>query len=110
MMTAQQIVEGFLSFLTSRKLDYLLEEIVVKLKDQLEARQETAYVTSAVVLTSRENIELESFLKKEFGKNLKIELKIDPGILGGLKIIVGDQMIDQTVLGKLSSIVSKIEN
>lgn len=109
MMTAEQIVDGFLSFLDSRKLDYLLGEIVAKLNDRLEGRKETAYVTSSVALTSQENSQLEGFLKKEFGRNLKIKLKIDPGILGGLKIIVGDQMIDQTVFGKLNAIVEKIE-
>ena len=50
------------------------------------------------------------WIYKEFGRNLTVKLKIDPQILGGLKIIVGDRMIDQTIAGKLSSLVEKIES
>ena len=110
MINADKIANGFLSFLASKKLDYLLPEILNKLNRYAEQLKETAYVTSAVALNTKENDLLEDFLKKEFGRNLTVKLKIDPQILGGLKIIVGDRMIDQTIIGKLSAIVEKIES
>lgn len=109
MMTADQIADGFLSFLTSKKLHHLLPEIVLKLSRFVEKQKETADVTSAIALTPDENSRLEKFLKKEFGVNFRIKLKIDPAVLGGLKIVVGDRMIDQTIAGKLSSILEKIK-
>lgn len=108
-MTTEQIIDGFLSFLAAKKLNHLLPEIVAKLNVKLEEEKETAYVTSAVALTHEESLRLEKFLKKEFSRVLKINSTVDPGILGGLKIVVGDQMINQTLLGKLSAIIQKIE-
>src|SRR3989344_4027544 len=107
MINADKIVNGFLSFLASKKLGYLLPEILSKLNRYAEQLKETAHVTSAVALNTKENDLLEDFLKKEFGRNLTVKLKIDPQILGGLKIIVGDRMIVQTIIGKLSAIVEK---
>lgn len=109
-MNSDEIVNGFLSFLSSKKLIHLLPEIVAKLNYKLEEEKETAYVISSVSLSREESFRLAEFLKKEFGGTLKIKLMIDPQILGGLKIMVGDRMIDQTVLGKLSSIIEKIED
>lgn len=110
MITPDQIIEGFLSFLSSKKLNHLLPEILNKLNRYYEETKETAYVVSAADLNSEENLRLQEFLKKEFGKVLKIKLTVDPQVLGGLKIIVGDRMIDQTIAAKLSSLVEKIEN
>ena len=109
-MTSEQIINGFLSFLAAKKLNHLLPEIVSKLSRFVEEQKETAYITSAVSLSSEESFRLAEFLKKEFGRALKVQLTIDPQILGGLKIMVGDQMIDQTVVSKLSSIIEKIED
>lgn len=103
-MQLDEIVNGFLSFLSARKLDYLLPEIVNKLQENLKSREDTAFVTSAVDLSEKEREKLKDFLKREFGRDLKMRILVDPEILGGLKIIVGDRMIDQTVTGRLSLI------
>lgn len=108
MINADKIVDGFLSFLASKKLDYLLPEILGKLNRYAEKLKETAYVTSAIRLNAQENAQLENFLKKKFGRTFKVKFIINPQILGGLKIVVGDRMIDQTISGKLFSIIEKI--
>lgn len=87
-----------------------MPEIVEKLNLYLEGQKETAYVTSAVSFTSEESQKLNLFLKKQFGRDLKVKLMIDKTVLGGLKIVVGDSMIDQTIVGKLFSLVEKIED
>lgn len=51
-----------------------------------------AVVTSALPLTDREKARIESVLSVE-----NVEFRIEPGVLGGLVIRVGDQVIDDSV-------------
>ncbi len=107
-MNIDEIVNGFLEFLKARKLDYLLPEILEKLDQHLESREDTAYVTSAVELREEEKKRLQVYLKKNFGYDLKIKLIVDPEILGGIKIVVGDRLIDQTIAGRLNTLKEEI--
>lgn len=108
-MKADEIIDGFISYLKAKKAIGLLPEIVSRLNKIVDLEQNTAQVTSAVVLTEEEVTKLKAFLKKEFGKDLILELNVDPKILGGIKITVGDLMIDRTIASRIDSLVSQIE-
>lgn len=56
-----------------------------------------AVVTSALPLTDNEKKAVEKSLKG------KVEYKVDPGILGGLVVRVGDKVLDGSVAGKLEA-------
>jgi len=61
-------------------------------------------VTSAVPLTEGERSELERRLRSRHGQALAIAYRVDPTILGGLAVRVGDRYVDGSVatrLGKL---------
>lgn len=64
----------------------------------------TAVVTVAEPLSATHSKTLSDALKDVLGKEPKIEVKVDPSILGGLVVKVGSRMIDTSLRTKLNSI------
>ncbi|MBY8821495.1 F0F1 ATP synthase subunit delta [Sphingomonas colocasiae] len=64
----------------------------------------TAQVTSAHPLTSAQVKELQSQLKARVGRNVSVDLTVDPAILGGLVVKIGSQMIDSSIRTRLNSL------
>jgi F-type H+-transporting ATPase subunit b len=61
---------------------------------------DSAVITAALPLTDKE----QDTLKKEILKGKgEVEFKVDPAILGGLVVRVGDKVLDGSVAGKLDS-------
>ncbi len=67
-----------------------------------------ALVTSAVALSDKEQDELTKSLEKQTGKKIELDIKIDPAIMGGLIIIMGDQIIDGSVRYALSQLQDEL--
>ena len=67
-----------------------------------------AEITSAVALTDEERTEIEKKLVESFGSNLEFSYQVDPDILGGLIVQVGDKLIDDSVRGRLNALRQKI--
>jgi len=64
----------------------------------------TAEIQSALALTEEQQQEIERQLISRHGRNLDIHYTVDPAILGGLIIRVGDQVIDTSVRTRLSAL------
>ena len=65
----------------------------------------TAQVTVAEKLSDKNLEALKDALKsKTAGKNIDLDVKIDPAIIGGLIVKVGSQMVDSSLRTKLNSI------
>jgi F-type H+-transporting ATPase subunit delta len=63
-----------------------------------------AEVTVAEALSPTHASSLSSALKDVLGKEPKIDVKVDPAILGGLIVKVGSRMIDTSLRTKLNAI------
>lgn len=70
-------------------------------------RQE-AEVTSAVPLTDAERATLEGRLKATHGPDLPVHYRVDPAILGGLVVRVGDRMVDGSLATRLNQLRQNI--
>ena len=64
-----------------------------------EFKGESAEVTSALPLSSQE----QETVKKSFSAK-EVSFKVDPGILGGLVVKIGDKVLDGSVAGKLEGL------
>ncbi|MFL6111696.1 MAG: F0F1 ATP synthase subunit delta [Catenulispora sp.] len=68
-----------------------------------ERRQRViAYVSAAVPLTEQQRDRLQAVLHRLYGRQVHLNVDLDPAILGGLSIRVGDEVIDGTVATKLA--------
>jgi F-type H+-transporting ATPase subunit delta len=64
--------------------------------------QVVAHVKSAVELSDSQLAKLVNTLSKQVGKDVRINLEIDPKILGGISIRYADDVIDGTVVNRLA--------
>jgi len=69
--------------------------------DSTELSGESSEVTSALPLTTEEQDAVRKNVLEKMGTKAKVEFRVDPLILGGLVIRVGDKVVDGSVSGKL---------
>ncbi|CCH76224.1 ATP synthase subunit delta [Nostocoides japonicum T1-X7] len=82
-----------------RRLEETLGEYLV-----LAARRRdevTAVVTSAVALSEQQTARLSTALEGIYGKSVSIQSIVDPEVLGGIRVQVGDEVVDGTILRRL---------
>lgn len=72
--------------------------------------EDIALVKTAVPLTSEEEEELGERLAAVFGRYLKLEIEVDPELIGGIIVKVGDKVIDRSLLGKLKKLKEHIQS
>lgn len=69
----------------------------------------TAEVTSAHPLTDDQVQALRGNLKSRMGRDVAVDLTVDPAILGGLVVKVGSQMIDGSIRTKLNTLAQAMK-
>lgn len=67
-----------------------------------------ATVMSAVELTQDEIRELTARLEQSTGGRIALEVEVDPSLLGGLVVRVGDRMIDGSIRGRLERLRNQL--
>ncbi len=63
-----------------------------------------AEITSAVVLSDKEQEALRKTLSKQFGEELAFSFYVDPALMGGLRVRVGDRLMDTSVASRLTAL------
>lgn len=69
----------------------------------------SAEVTSAVPLTNEEQAKVKQDVLDKLGGSATVSFKVDPSILGGLVIRVGDRVLDGSVSGQLENMRQSIK-
>ena len=85
------------------------KEIISQLEKIIDKNEEVvrAMISSKEKISKKIVEEVEDFIKKRYkAKNTILEFTIDPKLLGGIKIEVGDEIIDTTLKNK----IKKLEN
>ena len=67
-----------------------------------------ARVEAAVALSSEQQARLQSALAKLFAAPVVIEQQVTPDIIAGVRVTVGDSVIDNTVQGRLRRMLASI--
>jgi len=69
-----------------------------------------AEVTSAFPMTEAQVKELTELLAAKHGKKVKVNVVVDPALIGGVSIAIGDEVFDASVRGKLSRMATALMN
>jgi len=106
------LTANFLQLLAKSRRLFALSDMI-KLFRQIAARHRgeiTAEVVSAHALNETQQSALEDTLKGTAGgRNVRIETRVDPAILGGLVVKMGSRMIDSSLRTKLNSLKTRMK-
>ncbi len=82
-----------------------VEQVLEKFLDAAAARrrQLVAEVVAATPLTEGQRARLSTALRRLYGRDIRLNLDIDPEVIGGLRIMVSGELIDSTVLSRLNT-------
>lgn len=86
-----------------------IRDLFVELKNEHEGVRE-AQIASAFPLDESTLKALVSDLEGKFKAKLDVSVSIDPELIGGVRISVGDEVIDASVRGKLASMAAALKN
>lgn len=77
--------------------------------DNADVKGANAEVTSALPLSDVEQASIKKDLQAKLGSDADVTFKVNPGILGGLIIRVGDRMVDGSVSGQLQALQQSLQ-
>jgi len=86
-----------------------IRELYVELKNGQEGVQE-ADIASAFPLDDATLKNLVADLESRFKCRIQAKVSLDPELIGGVRIAVGDQVIDASVRGKLASMATALQS
>jgi len=95
--------KNFLAMLIENGRISLLPEIgaqFLALKNAQEGAAD-ALITSAFDMSAAQVSELVATLEKKFSRKLNPVVSIDPALIGGVRVVVGDEVLDTSVRAKL---------
>jgi len=67
-----------------------------------------AQITSAFALDDEQKIRLVRRLETRYQRKVSAQVSVDPQLIGGVKIVVGDKVLDATVRGKLDAMAAAL--
>lgn len=100
------ISANFLKVLTANRRLFAVTDVIRAFR-ALVARfkgEATADVTVAETLNDKNLDALKAALKTVTGKDVSLNVKVDPSIIGGLVVKLGSRMVDSSLRTKLNSI------
>ena len=86
-----------------------IRDLFVALKNEHEGVKE-AKIASAFPLDDATLASLKADLEARFKAKLDVSVSIDPGLIGGVRIAIGDEVIDASVRGKLANMAAALKN
>ena len=99
-------LQNFVKMLVQEGDVTLLSRVIAALGASLrgETGPRAADITSAIELGDDVQEQIRQRLTKQYGEDLVFSFDVDPSLMGGLRIRVGDQLIDNTVANRLMAL------
>jgi len=60
-----------------------------------------AVIHSAFPVDGAALADLSALLEKKFGRKLHVKVELEPGLIGGIRVVVGDEVLDTSVKARL---------
>jgi F0F1-type ATP synthase delta subunit len=97
---------SFLDLLSPEDMDAVLIKFIDIAREHLGLLDVKIY--SAVQLTVAQRAKIEKTLVNIFGKEISMILKVDSSLIGGLRVIVGNTVLDNTIKTRLAEMKKNV--
>lgn len=107
---ASKIIRNFLLVITDHRRTQLIPEILATFQQVIRQRQGVAeaQISSAAELSAAQKKELAAMLTKLTGKKIETKYALDPALLGGVVVRIGDTIYDGSLRSRLNEMRSKL--
>ena len=107
---ASRIVRNFLFIVVDNQRAHLLPEILETFETVIRQRQGVAEaeVTSAAELSAPQKAQLQQTLEGLTGKKIQAKYSLDPALLGGALVRIGDTIYDGSVRNRLNQMRARL--
>lgn len=95
------VLAYFASHLRGRRVDAVVDQLSALAA--AEAHQVVAEVRSVIALSDKQAQRLVSALERLTGANVRLNVAVDPSIVGGVSVQIGEQIIDGTFTTRLAA-------
>ncbi|MBK5926594.1 F0F1 ATP synthase subunit delta [Rhodobaculum claviforme] len=95
-----------LALMAQRRRLFVLPQMLRALRDRIAAEKGeiTADVRSAAALSKDQAKTLADLLTARTGKTVRLDVTVDPALIGGLVVKVGSRMIDTSIRSRLAAL------
>ncbi len=102
-ISANPLTRQFIGMVVKQKRLAILPAIIEEFANAAAtARGElTAEITAATPLKDKEIAAISDRLSKAYGRKMRLEVKQDPSLLGGVIVKIGSQQLDSSLSGKM---------
>jgi len=107
---AGRIIRNFLFVIADHQRTHILPEIVASFEDVLRQRQgiAEAEISSASELSAAQKQRFAQTLERLTGKKIEAKYSLDPALLGGAVVRVGDTIYDGSVRSSLNAMRARL--
>jgi len=104
--TISGIARNLLRVVTANRRLFAVDQIIRDFNKLVAVHkgEVTAQVTVAEALNDARMRDIRDALRQVTGKDVKVDVTVDPSIIGGLKVKLGSRMVDASLRTKLNSI------
>lgn len=97
-----QALEHFVHFLNNNKAINKIDDII--LEYEIHKREQRGIIPAEVITAHDVGNNIDKKIKEAFGDNLEITHKVDPEIIGGVKIRIGNKIFDGSTATQIKSL------
>lgn len=107
---ASKIIRNFLFLIVDHGRTHILPEILAAFQEVVRQRQgiAEAEVSTAIELTSAQKIEFAFTLEKLTGKRVEAKYSLEPALLGGAVVRIGDAIYDGSLRQRLNAMRAQL--
>lgn len=106
------LISNFVKLLARKNILSYLNKIIAEFEKIYNEKEGIANATvySALALSEPEKRKLFEALEKMTGKKINLTEKVEKSLIGGLKLQLGDIIIDDSILARISSLKNNLLN
>lgn len=105
-----KLLINFLETLQVNSRLNLLSDIFILFEKMAQDEQNTskAVIQSAYAISDQDKAEFEQILSKKYNRKIMASVEINPELIGGIKILINDTVIDASVKSSINKMAAQI--